>query len=321
MRRAKGPAKKPKASSGRAPLAGIDLNLLLALDALLLEENVTRAAARIGLSQPATSHALARLRELLQDPLLIRQGSVMQPSALGRQLAPEVRRLLTDVEATLFGHRQFEPSSSSRTFRVAANDYCGAVLLPDFVARMRRAAPRTRLDVREQRGQAPVAELARGELDLALGTFLEPAPDLTTQVLFEERFVCLVRRGHPAIRRKLSLEAYAALDHVLVVSPGYGPGVVDHALAQLGLQRSVAVRVPHFLVAPAIVAKSDLIVTLPARLGSTFAAVEGLTELEPPLALRSFPVSAAWHPRAALEPASVWLRGVLAAAVSGLRAG
>jgi DNA-binding transcriptional LysR family regulator len=301
-------------------LAGIDLNLLLALDALLLEENVTRAAARIGLSQPATSHALSRLRELLVDPILVREGGTMRSSALGRRLAPEVRRILAEVEVALFGHHLFDPLSSKRTFRLAANDYCGAVLLPDLVARMRSAAPGTRLDVREQIGPAPIAELARGELDLALGTFLEQAPELTTQVLFEESFVCLVRRGHPAARRQLTLEAYAALDHLLVVSPGYGPGVVDHALSQLGMKRNVAVRVPHFLVAPAIVAKSDLIVTLPARLAVGSAHLDGLLRLVPPLALRAFPVSAAWHPRAESEPALVWLRGVLLAAASTLRA-
>ena len=242
----------------------------------------------------------------------------MQPSELARRLAPEVRRVLSEVEATLFGHRSFEPASSARTFRIAANDYCGAVVLPDWVGRVRAAAPGTRLDVHEQHGSAPVTELARGELDLALGTFLEPSPDLKTRTLFDETFVCLVRRGHQVARRKLTVDVYAALDHVLIVSPGYGPGLVDHALSMLGLKRNVAVRVPHYLVAPSIVAKSDLIATVPARIARGLAHAHGLAVLEPPIALRAFPVSVAWHPRADSEPAVAWLLGVLAETVKAL---
>ncbi len=326
MTKRSGRATRHSAGATKSPrvapplLAGVDLNLLLALDALLREENVTRAGRRIGLSQPAASHALSRLRDLLDDPILVREGGIMRQSQLARRLAPQVQRALSEVEGALFGHRRFEAATSTRTFRLAANDYCGAVVLPELVSRVHGAAPRTRLDVHAQRGSAPLAELARGELDLALGTFLELSPDLETHTLFEEKFVCLVRRGHPAARRRLTVEAYAALDHVLIVSPDYGPGVVDHALSKLGLKRNVAVRVPHYLVAPSIVAKTDLILTAPARIAHGLAQTAGLRVLDPPLELPAFSVVATWHPRADSDPAILWLRAELSRTVTTLDA-
>jgi DNA-binding transcriptional LysR family regulator len=171
----------------RHTLAAIDLNLLVALDALLQEGSVTRAGRLLGLSQPAMSHALSKLRDLMGDPLLVREGSAMRPTELGRRITPEVRRLIGEIEATLLGHRAFEPSRSTRTFRLATNDYCGAVLLPSIVQRAHRSAPRATIEVHGLAGQAPVQALARGELDAALGTFLDSHEQLQTHVLTSKR--------------------------------------------------------------------------------------------------------------------------------------
>jgi DNA-binding transcriptional LysR family regulator len=314
-------AERPRAvePSGKLPrLAGVDLNLLVALDALLHEANVTTAGRRIGLSQPSTSHALARLRDLMADPLLVREGRTLRRTALGERLAPEVQRLLADVEATLLGSRAFAPHEAKRTFRLATNDYCGAVVLPGLIERVRREAPGASLEVHVHQGPAPVRELARGALDLSLGTFLEVDPSLNTRALFDEGFVCLLREGHPRVPGQLTLARYVELEHLLVSAPGYGLGIVDQELERRGLRRRVAVRVPFFLIAPAIVASSDLIVTLPARLAAFAPPLPRLATHPVPLALARFPVQQVWHAGADRDPASIWLRAQVEEAARAL---
>lgn len=304
--------KESRTGTGSRPaaarLAGLDLNLLVALDALLQEANVTAAGRRIGLSQPTMSHSLARLRELVGDPLLVKEGRTLRRTALGDRLAPTVERLLVEIEGTLLGARVFAPRLTTRTFRIATNDYCGAVVVPEVVERVRRAAPLAQLEIHAHRGPAPVRELARGELDLAIGTFLEVDPSLTARTLFEDGFACLLRRGHPRVPGPLTLARYVELEHVLVTAPGYGVGLVDRELDRRGLKRRVAVRVPFFLVAPAIVARTDLAVTLPARLARLSAGRPGLRMVLAPLELRSFAVQQVWPRSAEDDAASRWLR-------------
>ena len=298
-------------------LAAVDLNLLTALDALLHEESVTAAGRSIGLSQPAMSHALSRLRELVGDELLVREGRSLHKTLLGQQLAPEIRRLVAEIESTLLGRHVFEPKTSSRRFRIASNDYCGAVLLPGLLSRVRQAAPKVVLDVFPQQGPLPVTELERGELDVVLGTYERIEAPLAGRLLYHEDFACALRRGHPR-GRGLSLGRYLELDHLLVANPGYGPGVVDHLLAERGLSRRVAMRVPHFLVAPAIVAQTDLVLTLPRRLLRIMAGISNLLVTKPPLAIPPFDVQLVWHRRAADDPGSLWLRDQIVACAAKL---
>lgn len=288
-------------------LAAIDLNLLVALDALLHEDSVTAAGRRIGLSQPATSHALSRLRELVGDELLVREGRALRKTVVGQQLAPVIRRLVAEIESTLLGRRAFEAKKSTRRFRIAANDYCGAVLLPGLLAKVRQVAPGVGLDVFPQQGPLPVSELERGELDVVLGTHERIEAPLAGRLLYREDFVCVLSKGHFRGRR-LSLRRYLELEHLLVANPGYGPGVVDAVLRERGLTRRVAMRVPHFLVAPAIVARTDLILTLPRRLLLMTACSDQLEVVKPPLRIPGFSVQLAWHQRASDDPGSIWLR-------------
>jgi len=298
----------------RVNLAAIDLNLLVALDALLREENVTIAGQRIGLSQPATSHALARLRELLGDELLVRTGRRMHRTALGHQMMPTVHRLIGELEATLLPRRDFEPSTSQRRFRITANDHAGAVVLPALFERVRAAAPGVQLDVLPQAG-APPDQLATGELEAAIGTFLGVTPPLVERVLFREGFACVMRRDHP--RGRLTLRSYLELDHLVIASPGYGPGVVDVALDARGLARRVAMRVPHFLVAPAIVARTDLVLTLPRRVLAV-AGERRLRVSKPPLPLSEFAVQVVWHRRSDGDAGATWLREQIIACARSL---
>jgi len=288
-------------------LSGVDLNLLVVLDALLSEPSVTKAGKRLGLSQPATSHALGRLRELFDDRLLVREGRRMHRTELAQRLTPLVRRALSEVEATLAAGRSFDPETSQRAFRIATNDYCGALLLPALVARFAEQAPGCTIDVHPLHGALPTSALERGELDLVLGTYIRASNGVRVESLFEETFSCLVPSG---FGKRLSLPAFVEARHLLVANPGYGPGVVDIALAKRGLQRYVVARVPHFMVAPAVAARSGLVLTLPTRLAKA-TCNDALKLHRPPLPLRGFEVQMLWPASRELDPGAMWLRQLL----------
>jgi DNA-binding transcriptional LysR family regulator len=299
-------------------LASIDLNLLVALDALLGELSVTRAGQRIGLSQPAMSHALARLRDLLDDELLVRSPEGMRPTERAKELAPRVRSLLETIQRDLLTAGEFDPAADDRRFAVAASDYVGAVLLPELVGLLRERAPRVELRVRPLPPEVPVQALADGDLDLVVGTFRDVPAQVCHDELFREGFACVLPAG--AGRRSLTAEELAAMDHVLVSSPSEGAGPVDAALAERGLTRRIAVYVPHFLTAPAVVARSaDLVVTLPERIARAAAGRLPVAIVAPPFELPRFPVSMIWHTRTSRHPAHRWLRALVAEA-AGLSA-
>ena len=291
-------------------LASIDLNLLVVLDALLAEKHVTRAAAKVGLSQSATSHALARLRGLLGDPLLVRGArGALVPTARAEALAPALRRALDGFVDVLRGAPTFDPASARRAFRIGAGDYAELVLLPRLVARLAREAPGVDLWM-VPLPDDPAAALAAGELDVALGVWSSmgwPAGTYQRR-LFDEDFRCVVRAGHPATKQRLTLVRYCELDHLLVAPRGTPGSRVDDILASLGRTRRVLVRVPHFLIAPHVIAASDLVVTLATRLSQIYAEPLGLELLAPPFEMPGFTVSMAWHERAHHDPGHRWLR-------------
>jgi DNA-binding transcriptional LysR family regulator len=291
-------------------LAAIDLNALVVLDALLAERHVTRAAAKVGLSQSAVSHALARLRALLGDPLLVRgpRGAlVATPRA--EAIAPALRQALDGVRTAIRGEPRFDPATVRRSFRIGTGDYAELILLPRLVARLAREAPGVDLWV------VPVpddtaAALAAGAIDLAIGVWGAPSwpAGLYQRGLFDEDFRCVVRAGHPATAQRLTLARFCELDHLLVAPRGTPGGTVDNQLAALGRTRRVAVRVPHFLIAPHVIAASDLVVTIATRLARLYAEPLGLELIAPPLDLPPFTVSMVWHERAHHDPGHRWLR-------------
>lgn len=300
-------------------LASLDLNLLVALDALLAERSVTRAARRIGRSQPATSHALSRARRLFGDPLLVRVRDEMHPTERARALAPKLRDVLDRIAATIGDEAPFEPREVARV-TIGATDYVGFVLLPALVARLRAEAPRVVVRARPLDGEDALAALAEGRVDVALGTFWQCPPSLRQTTLFHETFACALRQGHAALRGgRLTLRRYVALDHLLIASPGEGPGVVDYALEKLGLARHVVAYVPHFLVAPGVVASTDLVVTMAARVLGPLAPALGLSLASCPVPLEPFAVRMLWHPRAEGDKVQRWLRGHVIAASEALR--
>lgn len=297
-------------------LATLDLNLVRALAALLAERHVTRAAARLGITQSAASHALARLREVLGDPLLVRgPRGTMLPTPRAAELAPGIHRVLDDLAGVLRGPAAFDPAIARRTFRIGAADYLGLVLLPRLIERLGRLAPGIDLWVHPVTDWGD-AELAAGALDLVTGPprgTARPAGSYE-KVLFAETFTCVLRAGHPLAGSRMTLARYTSLGHVLVAPRGTPGSLVDDALAAAGRTRRIAVGVPHFLVVPYVVAASDLVATVPTRLAALVADDAGLVRAAPPVELEPFDMAMAWHERVHGDAGHRWLREQLVAA-------
>ena len=293
-------------------ITAVNLNLLVAFDALLAERHVTRAAHRLGVTQSALSNSLRQLRELFGDPLFTRapRGVVPTPRALA--LGPLVREGLARLQAAL-GEPSFDPATAERRFTIAASDFVQLVVLPALLAELAREAPGVSVVVRGWGKHDVPNGLASGELDLALGYFDRVPARHRHRILFEEPFACIVREGHPRVKRRLSAKLWASIPHVVVSeSAAAGPTRVDRALAVLGLERKVALRVSHFLVVPSIVASTDLSAAIDRRVALAFNLP--LQVFEPPLPLPSGRAALVWHERTHTDPALTWLRDVVARA-------
>src|SRR5580658_9972979 len=301
-------------------LGAIDLNLLVALDALLAERSVTRAAFRIGITQSAASHALARLRKLTGDELLVRGRSGMVPTVRAEAMGAPLRRALEDITGTLSSPLTFDPKTARLRVFIGTSDYSELVLLPGIMARLAREAPGVELRVLTL-GDDPASELSSGKLDIVLmpPPLGEGAPGIRGQRILRDRFVCVARNGHPLAKRKaLTVSRFAGAIHALISPWGMEGGFVDDALARLGLKRRVAVAVPHFLAAPHIIASSDLLLTVPERVAQVVAGPLNLAVLAPPqeLELTGFTMSILWHERTHEDPARRWLRDLIVAEAS-----
>jgi DNA-binding transcriptional LysR family regulator len=286
-----------------------DLNLLIVFDAVMQERSVTRAGSRIGLSQPAMSHALNRLRHMLKDELFIRTPDGMIPTPRAELLAQPLRNALNEMQLAL-EPAIFQPSSSDRRFAVALNNYAAVVLAPPLVAAVSAAAPAVRLDL-EPSGTLDIVErLDRGELDLAVGTMDNPGERFVLLSLLEDPFVTVMRRGHPASRKKLSPAAFAALPHLEISSSPVDTGFIDRWLAEHDLVRRIALRAPFLSAAPILV-QSDMVVTLSRRIAVEFVRNHPLQIGEPPYDSPRVRTAMLWHKRLERHPAHRWLREVV----------
>jgi len=295
-------------------LQSVDTHLVVALQALLSERSVTRAAKRIGVTQPSMSHALARLRAIFDDPLLVQAGRQMNLSARGRELLPKAE-LAVEHLAAVFGERErFDPSRSERSFRLVATDNLELLLFPNLVRVLSSQAPRVKLRCRNI--PADWAEkLRRGEVDLKLGRG-GPVPEgCRTTVLARETVVCLMRRGHPASKKPLTAARYAALPHLVIAPHGDERTKSDSVLAEQGLERHVVLTVSHFLVAPFIVAESDLILTVSGRVAKIMSRKLGLVTRPCPAAPASYDLTMVWPASAEFDPGHSWLRNAIRLAV------
>ena len=321
-------------------LARLDLNLLVAFEALAREQNVTRAAERLGVTQSAMSHALRRLRELLDDPVLVRGSGGMVLTARAEALVVPLRAGLVSIDRALAGPPAFDPLTARRTFRISSPDLFDVLAIPLLLERLRSAAPGVDVVVAALDERRRAASLETGEVDLIVSPQVDETRNgageldgggLVRRVLVRDGFSCYLRADHPALSAKrargtgkkasppaLSVEAYAAMSHALVSPRGEGPGFVDALLAKQGLSRRVALRVPHFFSALAIVEKSDLVLTAPSALVRLLAPSSAVVALAPPLRLPRHALHMVWHERFSNDPGHGWLRQVLSDVSQGL---
>lgn len=297
-------------------IASIDLNLLVALDALLTERNVTRAAARIGVTQSAMSHSLKRLREMIGDPLLVRSQGEMVPTVRAETLAIPMRRAFREIESALAAPVPFNPKTATLRITIATSDYAEFVLLPRLVERLSREAPNVDVHVRQVETEM-LSGLRTGGVDLAIFPIFQQIPEagFFTRRLFDDDLVCVMRKKHPLAKTKLTLARYLAASHVLIAPRGTEGGIIDDALARIKRKRRVAIMVPQFLIAPHLVTNSDLLLTLATRVARALERPLDLVMKPVPLEIHekqaSFTMACVWHERTQNDPGHRWFRELL----------
>jgi DNA-binding transcriptional LysR family regulator len=285
----------------------VDLNLLRVFDAVLAERGVTPAAVRLGLTQPAVSNALARLRKLFGDALFVRTPRGVDATPFARELAEPVRQALALLESALAHGPGFDPGTSTRAFRFYMSDLGQIEFLPPLVERVQRTARGVRLEAVALEVEDIANALAAGALDLAIGFLPGLGPPLRRRPLFRDPYVCLMRADHPAVGKTLTKKKFLEASHALVSYRG-GHRVIEEALERAGLARRIALRVPHFTVVPMVLERTDLILTLPARVARVFERRGKFKSLPPPVPIPPADVAVHWHERFEADPGNRWLR-------------
>ncbi|HVK93332.1 MAG TPA: LysR family transcriptional regulator [Noviherbaspirillum sp.] len=300
----------------------LDLNLLRVFDAVMSEQNLTRAAGRLAMTQPAVSNALRRLRDSLGDELLIRTAHGVKPTPRAETLWPAVQRALSELEEAIAPEQNFDIAGARTTFRMAMADATAALWLPALVRSIEREAPGLTIRMVPLTTREPRPMLLRGDIDLAVGFF----PGVTAQLagaqgasvspirheqLYSGRYVCVMRKNHPLAKEELTLDNYCAANHLLVSFSGRAHGLVDEALAPLGRERRILLTVNQFFTAGRVVATSDLITVLPRHLIASTGITGSLVTKELPFTLPNVHIDMLWHERDTRNPAHKWLRSHL----------
>lgn len=289
----------------------LDLKLLVVFEAMLAARNVTLAAESIGMTQPAMSTYLGKLRKVMGDPLFVRTSRGMEPTPFAVELSEPIRNAMQLLRQTLNRDKHFDAATSTRTFNLVMTDIGERVFLPTLLQRLTKVAPLVSI----RTVQLPVSEmreaLESGEMDLAVGFIPKLSAGFYQQRLFTRSYVCVVRTDHPTIGDRLSLKQFLAASHAVVSAPGTGHEVVERVLAEKDLARKVALRVTHFLAIPLIVANTDLIVTIPEMLAESYLPAGNIKILQPPIKLPSYAIKQHWHERYHDDPANQWLRELI----------
>jgi len=299
-------------------LRRLDLNLVRVFVAIFETRSVTAAASRLSVAQPSVSYALARLRDAFADRLFARGPAGVLPTALAEQIYARFSQALTSIDSTLEDPQRFDPATSTRRFKVAMSDIGALFFLPLLLPALRAAAPGAELEVIQVDVDQVVGDLSSGKLDAAIGNLPGIRDATHSSKLFVEHYVCLLSQSHPKIGTRLSLDQFLQARHVLVSSPSSGHRLVEDALAERGVTRNVAVRIPHFTVLPQLLAGTDLLVTLPSRIAGVFCAHEALRVIKLPVQIPSFEVRVHWHPRYERLPAHRWFIERITGALQGL---
>jgi DNA-binding transcriptional LysR family regulator len=288
-----------------------DLNLLPIFLILMEERNVTRAAERLGITQPAMSNALNRLRETMRDPLFLRERYGMKPTQMALELEPVIAAALTSIDDIVLGQHSFDPVQADRLFTLTPNGYVEFVLMPVLVATLRERAPGIKLRLTPFGNDLVETGAMSGGSDIVLGRINDPPDNMVVQHLMDEGLACVVRADHPDVHDVISREQYEHLKHVNVLPPGRMRAGLFQALEQRGLRRDVAVSVTHFLAVPEMIAVTDYCATLPTLICKKLASDARLKVLQAPVDLGTFPVEMAWHVRHRNDPAHRWLRSLI----------
>ncbi|MFZ6679319.1 LysR family transcriptional regulator [Undibacterium sp. Tian12W] len=295
-------------------LRKLDLNLLLVFNALYQQRSVTSAAHELALSPSAVSHALARLRTALGDELFVRLDNQMQPTLRADQIAEPISSALAQLSAGLSLRLRFDPATSQRNFVISASDYTAFAILPRLISKMQQVAPNITLRIINTSQKIAIAELAAGHIDFALGYDEERTPLPTGLEEFDwlqDDYVAIARQHHPHIKRKLTLKTYLQARHAVVTPWNESRGVIDYVLDGMALQRQVTVQLPNVLVAPFIIASSDLIMTLPRHAANTLAQAAGIAIYPAPFAIPPYTLKVYSHSKYARSDAHLWLRGLM----------
>ncbi|TWI45108.1 DNA-binding transcriptional LysR family regulator [Pseudomonas duriflava] len=293
----------------------LDLNLLVTLDTLLVEHNVTRAAERLNLAQSSVSVQLAKLRDYFDDPLVLPGPRGMRPTTRANELREPLHQALEALAEAIQGTRVFEPALAQNTWRVAATDYAESTIILPTLNTLTTQAPKTRLAVLEMVPKRIAKQLEQDDMDLAFHTLHDSPPTLRCHPLFKERYVLAGRAHHPVLAQELTLKEFCKLEHVVVSPDGGGfSGVTDQALATQGMTRRVALSVPHFLFVLSVLTATDMVAVVPLRLARNNPA---LSFIEPPLNIPGYEISMLWHECLHHDPAHRWLREQFVASCAG----
>lgn len=283
----------------------VDLNLFVVFDAIYTEANLTRAGQIVGITQPAVSNALARLRETFNDPLFVRTAQGMVPTPMAQNIIGPVRNALQQLRVSVQESRTFNPAQANKTYRISMTDLTEAIILPPLFQRLRRLAPAVQIESFLSKRRETTKELAAGRLDFAVDAPLNTDPQVRHVKLLDDRYVCAVRQGHPLAKDKISLDEYLSLTHIQISSRRSGLGYIDLSLGKMGLQRKVTLRSQHYMMASTVLQHTDMAMTVPER----FARRHGLHYMllpvsdVPPLETHLY-----WHESTDQDPANRWMR-------------
>ena len=292
-------------------LSDVDLNQLVMFQHLMVERRVSRVAEKMGLTQPAISNALAKLRRLFGDELFVRTPAGMMPTPFAEQLAEPVGQALGMIHGGLNQHRAFDPATVRRAVTVGMTDIGEIVFLPALVDRLRRDAPGISLNTVRNSATNLRDDMEAGKVDLAIGPLPQLKAGFFQRRLFRQRYVCLFRKGHPIERKRVSLADFKAAEHLTVVSAGTGHGKVDDLIRRAGIERNVRLTIPHFVSVGHILQRTDLVATVTERLAESLTAPFGLTYRPHPVELPEIAINVFWHAKVHRSPAHQWLRTVV----------
>lgn len=296
-----------------------DLNLLPIFVALMEERSVTRAAERMGMTQPALSNALLRLRQMLQDQLFVRERYGIQPTPIALELSPLIAEALAQLDDAVLGQQAFDPAHAERLFTIAPNGYVEFVIVPAVLARLEKVAPGIKLRLTPFGNDLAETGVVSGTTALVLGRIVDPPDNLVVQHLMDEGLACAVRADHPAIGDAMTREQFETMKHVNIVPPGRMRAGLFQTLAQQQLKRDVAISVTNFFAAAEMVAVTDYCATLPSLICRQLMHDPRLKVLPAPVDLGSFPVEMAWHVRYRHDPAHRWLRALIGEVITDFK--